>query len=382
MKGLGQILFLTSIFFLNFMARIVPSPLLPKIEADLQIDHTTAGSFFLAISTGYFIGLMGSGFISSRITHRGTIVLSAISIGLALIAISMAHDTWSIWLTMLLIGLAAGLYLPSGISTLTSIVDRRHWGKALAIHELAPNLSFVAAPLVAESLMPLLSWKGVFIFLGLLSLVTGLIFAVLGKGGRFYGKAPGLTALKALFREPGFWIITVMFGFGIGATLGIFTMLPLFLVTEKGIESTMANTLVSFSRISGIFVALVAGVISDRFGSRRTIFTVFLITGLLTICLGVVDSHWGKLFLFLQPVVAVGFFPPGFTLLSSIGPESSRNVAVSFAVPIAILLGGGLLPLIIGLAGDLGSFGLGIALTGGMIFIAAFLTFLLKIRPS
>ena len=72
---LGPLLILTSIFFVNFISRIIPAPLMPKIEADLNISHAQAGSFFLLISIGYFVTLIGSGFFSARLTHRKTIIL-------------------------------------------------------------------------------------------------------------------------------------------------------------------------------------------------------------------------------------------------------------------------------------------------------------------
>jgi len=47
------ILFLTSIFLLNFMGRIILSPLMPAVEKDLGLGHGEAGSFFLMISFDY-----------------------------------------------------------------------------------------------------------------------------------------------------------------------------------------------------------------------------------------------------------------------------------------------------------------------------------------
>ena len=127
-------------------------------------------------------------------------------------------------------------------------------------------------------------------------------------------------------------------------------------------------------------MAMIAGLISDRFGPKRSIFMVLFLTGLMSVLLGVVSGPWTSIFVFLQPVMAVCFFPPGFSALSSIGPPSARNVAVSFAVPLGFVVGGGLIPLMIGIAGDLGCFGAAIAITGGLIFAGAFLTFLLKIE--
>ncbi|MFZ2041965.1 MAG: hypothetical protein WAV08_14780, partial [Desulfobacterales bacterium] len=66
----GVVLFLTALFYLNFLARILPAPLMPVIETDLDIGHGAAGSLFLLISAGYFVALAGSGFVSARIQHR------------------------------------------------------------------------------------------------------------------------------------------------------------------------------------------------------------------------------------------------------------------------------------------------------------------------
>jgi len=377
-----NLLFLAAIFLINFMSRITFGPLMPQIEADLGLNHAAAGSFFLIISAGYFISLLGSGFISSRITHRSTIIISAVAVGFALIGVSLSNGIWQIRISLLFLGLAAGIYLPSGIATLTALVKPEHWGKAVAVHELAPNVSFVIAPLVAEALMQWFSWHGVLACLGGASILLGLTFARAGKGGGFYGEAPNMTSLKSLFRVPAFWIMVVLFSLGISSTLGIYTMLPLYLVTEHGIERGWANTLVALSRVSGIIMALAAGFINDRLGPKRTLSGVFVITGSLTILLGMVKGNWIPLIVFLQPVIAVCFFPPGFAALSSLGPPSARNVAVSLTVPAAFVIGGGAVPAWIGLAGDVASFGLGIATVGGLILMGAFLAFMLRVEPA
>src|SRR4030042_1337901 len=75
------LLFLAGIFFLNFLSRIILAPLLPAIEGDLQIGHRGAGSLFLFISLGYCVGVLGSRVVSSRFTHRRTIIASSMAVG-------------------------------------------------------------------------------------------------------------------------------------------------------------------------------------------------------------------------------------------------------------------------------------------------------------
>lgn len=375
----GPLLFLTGIFFLNFTTRIILAPLMPTIEQDLGIGHAEAGSLFLLSSAGYFISLLGSGFLSSRLTHKRTIIFSAVSVGITLIGVSLCRSLWSIRLGLFTLGLAAGPYLPSGIATLTALVHSKDWGKGLAIHEFAPNIGFVAAPLMSEALLTWFSWRGVLSLLGLTSLISGIVFGRFAKGGEFHGEAPGFSSFRVFLAMPAFWIMAVLFSLGISGSLGVYTMLPLYLVTERGMDRDWANTLVALSRVSGLAVAFLAGWTADRFGSKTTMGTLFLLTGLTTILLSLVPGYWIVVIIFIQPMLAVGFFPSGFAALSAVSPQSSRNVVVSLTIPVAFLVGGGAVPTMIGVMGDAGSFAGGIAITGGLILTGFVLSFYLKI---
>jgi NNP family nitrate/nitrite transporter-like MFS transporter len=81
--------FLTAIFYLNFVSRIILGPFLPVIEHELGLGHGGAGSLFLFIQIGYATGLLGSGFVSWRFTHRHTIVTSAVVVGIAMVGLSL-----------------------------------------------------------------------------------------------------------------------------------------------------------------------------------------------------------------------------------------------------------------------------------------------------
>jgi NNP family nitrate/nitrite transporter-like MFS transporter len=379
---LGPILLLTAIFFINFLSRIILAPLLPAIEKDLGVGHGEAGSLFLLISIGYFISLLASGLVASRLMHNRTIILSATAIGIALFGISFSSSLFGIRLGLILLGLAAGLYLPSGIAAITSLISPSHWGKAIAMHELAPNLGFVAAPLISEALLQWLPWRGILAVMGVASILVGMTFARFGRAGRFSGDSPSVESFRTILAKPTFWIMIVLFSLAITGSLGVYAMLPLYLVTERGIDRYWANTLVAFSRISGLGMAFLAGLATDRFGAKRIIATVFLLTGTLTVLLGTVSGYWMIIIVFLQPMLAVCFFPAGFAALSCIGPASSRNVAVSLTIPFAFLIGAGAVPTGIGIIGDAGSFALGFALVGGLILVVGLMLALILKLPD
>ncbi len=376
---IGPILFLAGIFFLNFLGRIILAPLLPTIEKDLGLDHAGAGSLFLLISSGYFVSLLGSGFVASRLMHKRTIIVSATAIGLALLVISSSNSLLGISTGLVLLGLAAGLYLPSGISTLTSLISPGQWGKALAIHELAPNLAFVAAPLLSEFLLQWFSWRGILAVMGIASMVAGMTFGRFGTGGKFPGDAPSVTSVRTILAKPAFWIMTILFSLAITGSLGVYAMLPLYLVTERSMDQYWANTLVAVSRVSGLGMAFLAGWATDRFGARKIMAAVFLLTGTMTFLLGVTKGYWLVLIVFAQPMLAVCFFPAGFAALSCIGPSSSRNVAVSLTIPLAFLIGAGAIPAGLGIMADTVSFAFGFALVGVFILMGFLLSLTLQL---
>jgi len=379
-RQLGPLMFLVGIFMLTFLSRIILAPLLPAVEKSLGISHAQSGALFLYVSLGYFVSLFSSGLVSSRLGHRRTIVISALAVGLVMVGLTQARSLAFLNLGAFFIGLGGGLYLPSGIATLTGLVSIRHWGKALAVHELAPNLGLFSGPLIAEGLLKTGSWQGVLGWLGLGCLALGLVFWRWGKGGDFAGQPPNPANLKRLARDIRSWALMALFGLGIGGSLGVYTMLPLYLVTAHGLDMASANYLVGLSRLLGVAASFLAGWASDRLGPRRALVGVLALTGLSTIALGVLPPPWLWVALFVQPLMAVCFFPAGFAALSSLSDPSLRSLTVSVVVPMGFVLGGGALPAGIGWLGEQASFQTGIALSGVLFFGGVFLLPLIKVK--
>jgi NNP family nitrate/nitrite transporter-like MFS transporter len=378
LNQLGPVFILTSIFFLNFVSRITSAPLSPRIETELNLSHADTGALFFMITRGYFIALTGSGFVSSRFNHKRTIIIANSTLGFALIGISICTGAWTLRLGLFALGLAAGLYLPSGIATLTSLIPSRHWGKAIAVHELAPNLSFILAPLICEAVLVWFSWRTVFLLLGFVALIMSPVFLRFSRGGEFKGEAPNLSSFRQMYGMLSFWVMVLLFSLGVMSTLGVYTMLPLYLITEHGMDANEANTLLALSRIPCIIMSFVSGWATDRIGPRRMLRIVLLVTCLMTIFLGIAPRSVIRYAVFLQPLVAVCFFPAGFAAMSLIVSAKLRSIAVSLITPLAFVGGGGLAPMFIGFIGDRGSFAIAITICGGLIGTGSIIAGLLK----
>ena len=379
---LGPLYFLVVIFSLNFVSRIILSPLLPTIEKELAISHSQAGFFFFLTSGGYLAGLLSSGLLASRTKHRLAIVVSSAGVGAAMLTIAFAANLGVMRCGLFGVGFAAGLYMPSAIATITSLVDRAHWGKAIAVHELAPNLAFFISPFIAELFLKWATWRSALGILGALSILASASFARFGRGGDFPGESPLSSAFGALIRTPTFWLMIVLFGLGVSSTVGVYAMMPLYLVTERAFEPSWANTILAFSRSHGPFLGLLGGWASDKLGAGRTIVISLGFTGITTLLLGLLSDAWLIAAVLLQPLLAVWFFPAAFAAIAMITPPNARNLAVSFSVPFGFLIGGGAIPTFIGAMGDAGSFATGFTITGALIIAGGLLALLLKLPDA
>jgi NNP family nitrate/nitrite transporter-like MFS transporter len=174
----------------------------------------------------------------------------------------------------------------------------------------------------------------------------------------------------------------ILFALAMGGSVGIYAMVPLYLVTERGLDKELGNTLLGLSQISGLFMAFFSGWITDRIGEKRAMAITLSIAGLATVLLGALSGGWLKVIIFFQPAFFFSFFPAGFSALSHIVQPNLRSIAASFGTPMAFVLGGGILPAVVGYMGQTTSFSMGIILAGFLIMAGPLLIIFLKLLEA
>ena len=186
----------------------------------------------------------------------------------------------------------------------------------MAVHELAPSLSFVMAPILAEGVLLFFDWRVAFYLLGGLQFCLGLWFLRGGRGGDFPGVVPGPAMVWQIIKRPIFWMLVLFFSLAVGSSVGPYSMLPLYLVDAHGYTREEANHLLAISRIMTCFAPFVAGWITDKWGPRPSIFLFLAMTGTSLVALGLASGSFLVGVTLIQPVFTVFMFAPGFTLLS------------------------------------------------------------------
>jgi NNP family nitrate/nitrite transporter-like MFS transporter len=137
--------------------------------------------------------------------------------------------------------------------------------------------------------------------------------------------------------------------------------------------------MVGFSQVAGLLMVYAAGWISDRVGPKPTMAVVLLTAGIATVLIGYLTGIHLMVIIFIQPILVNAFFPGAFAALSRIAPPHLRSVTSALGPPSAFLIGGGILPAVIGYMGETHSFAAGIILAGGFMLLGPVLVFFVKL---
>ena len=234
---LTPLLFMTTIFLFNFLARYIWSPLLVPIEKDLGISHTGAGSLFFLITLGYVGGLLLSGYISQKISRPETNGYSCISCGLVLAGASMSDSLLYLAISLVLIGFTTGIYLPSAIPTLTYGLAPGDYGKAYSFHEISPSLCFILGPILAEIMLRHYPWKMVLLPVAVGIFLLGIIYLAKPVTGKIYGEAPSLKSVGRILSERRYWFL--LFIFIPLAFMSVFSYRTITVNIEKRLDETV-----------------------------------------------------------------------------------------------------------------------------------------------
>ncbi len=352
------------LWFLSFSNRTAFSPILPLLEDLLGLSHGEAGSLFTSLSLGYSLSLLATGRFVSHWGYRKTVVFGYLGNSLSLICFQWAKNYIVFHLLFFLLGLTMGTYLPSAIAIITATYEERFWGRVIGFHETAAGLSIFSIPLLLPIALEFISWRHVLLLLGILPLLLLIPFwKVAIEPNRAFPQAG--SRHRDLLRRKSVWIMAFLWILSAANSLGVYSILPLFLIKEQGIGFDLANFLFGISRAGGIFFPLAMGLLADRHGYRNMLILALLSTGLGTVALSLAPTL-PLLFvaLVLQAIFSVAFFPVAFIAVSRLTSVSERSMALGIIISAGVIFGGGGAPFILGIVADRLNFKTGLCILG------------------
>lgn len=352
-----------SIWFYNYSSRTIFSPILPKIETELEIGHASAGGLFSFISIGYGLGLLLADPFMRWLSPRRLLLFGHGSLVLFMGLFFLVRGYYFFALLCLLIGFAAGVYLPCAIPLLVDQFTSHHWAKVMGFHGTAPPVSLFVIPLAISLLLEISSWKFIIFLFFLMGIPLLPALERLTRGSPD-STLPTKPEYASLLKDKKIWALSLIHGFAASANLGIYAIIPLFLVSERGFTLFKANQLLAISRVGGIVVPFLVGAIADRFGNIKTLISVMILSGLFTILMAMSHQEiFLTIFLFLQTSIIVGFFPLSFTLTVKTVGHANRGPAVALVTGFGAVCMA-LTPWLLGVIADYSNFSYGMVAIG------------------
>jgi len=275
-----------------------------------------------------------------------------------------------------MLGFSGGIYLPSVIPLITGYYTVKHWGKAIAIHDIGGSVAIFATPLIVLFLLHVLPWRGIFIVYACVLIVCSIIFFLLTSELKVSN--PPKTLFKNIVTIKSLWLIATVWALAAGANFGVYSITPLYLTKELQLSIEFSNTILGISRLASIGVSVICGFFVDRFKLKKIMFLVLVIAGFLTIILGLAPVRSIGIVLFLQASIVTGFFPVSIVGIARIFGKEMTGLATGIILSIGFFIGGGIIPYLLGVSGDLYSFRSGITILGLFTTLASILVLRLR----
>src|SRR5260221_12512741 len=188
-------------YLILYVDRVNISTAAPLIKADLNLSNTELGLAFSAFAYPYALFQLIGGYFGDRFGARLTLGVSGLIVCIATAATGAVGGLASLFAARLVLGIGEGATFPTATRAMAVWTPERNWGFAQGItHSFARMGNALTPPLIAL-LVQLVSWRGSFVILALLSLAGGLAWSL---GFRDVPTPPrfGAEAVPALPARP------------------------------------------------------------------------------------------------------------------------------------------------------------------------------------
>ncbi|HSG53890.1 MAG TPA: MFS transporter [Paracoccaceae bacterium] len=345
----------------------------PLVRAEFGVDAGTFGIAMSAALVGFGLGSWGGGWLGDKIGRRWALALATIIFSLATIAASWSADVMQMALWRLVGGLGFGGAYSNAIALAGEWLPLRWRSVGVTTLSVGTPAGGLVVAALAPTLVDALGWRGTFVALGASTLVVVVVIVLalrespsylLAKGKVDEAHKVGERVLPAPFHlapeshasDRGGSAIGVFdssnfrlnLGVGIafgGAALVAYGMLNwgTTFLTGKGFAFDEAAYAVSLGGLTSIASSIAAGLLVQRFGSRRMFLAISgsliatLVVMMLQIeALGPDASDSERLMIVALYGLAAAIFSGGvasmYALMTHAYPPSCRSAGIGFGI--------------------------------------------------
>jgi MFS family permease len=253
--------------------------LLPALLGDLQRSFRVSLLDVLAVANAMYLAFglaaVPAGYLADRVGSRTMLLVAAGGCAVSLVLVAAAPTFAALAAGLVLLGLCAGIYHPSGLSLLSRRVASPERGRAIGVHGVGGTFGEALAPAWAAFFAARLGWRWGFASAAVLALACAALVLTLPADAparshqvpipiTFRDNLAGLRRSLRLFwsSRPLRWLLvaTVAGGF---VYRGVLTFLPLHLTSSAG-GVQAASYVTSLVLVAGIVAQRIGGELTDR----------------------------------------------------------------------------------------------------------------------
>ncbi|GAC1342110.1 MAG: MFS transporter [Acetobacteraceae bacterium] len=172
------LLLLCAMYFITYVDRVNVSSAAAAFKAELGFSNTQLGLVFSAFGYPYLVCQVIGGWFGDRFGARRTLIVCGLIWAVATMLTGLVGGLWSMLAVRVLLGLGEGATFPTATRAMSTWLPGGKSGFAQGITHAAARLGNAITPPVVVAMIALVSWRGSFLVMGLVSLVWVLAWAL------------------------------------------------------------------------------------------------------------------------------------------------------------------------------------------------------------
>jgi MFS family permease len=165
-------------YFITYVDRVNVSTAAAAFKTDFGLSNTQLGLVFSAFAYPYLVFQIIGGWFADRFGARWTLTVCGVVWASATIMTGMVGGIVSLFAARLLLGVGEGATFPTATRAMSSWLPPHRAGFAQGVTHASARLGNAITPPLVVALIVLISWRGSFIVIGIISLAWAIVWGL------------------------------------------------------------------------------------------------------------------------------------------------------------------------------------------------------------
>ena len=282
----GLTLGLVSVAHAAIHAQSALMPLVyPIVIVEFALDPGDIGTF-IAITTAVGGTMqLAYGFLTRYLARPAILAGGQLLFGTSLLVAGLSQTVGQLLGSVSVARIGASPQHPVGNALISDLYPAERRGFAISAHISGGNVGTILVPFVGGALLLALGWQATIALFGIPPLIIGLLLAILVREDRGYRRrARASGSVRSHLREVlGRGDLRLILAASLVAAGGrgldiVAPFMVLYLAGPLGFDEATVGLLYALLLVGAVVGPILAGILSDRFGRRRTLVAYYLLS--------------------------------------------------------------------------------------------------------